>query len=443
MGAKEILKEKVIHAIDENRDKIIDFAEQIFNKPELGYRENHTTYRVEKELEALGLTVEREVALTGCRATLNNQNRGPRIAVMGELDAVICMEHPNADEFGAVHACGHHMQLAAMLGVAIGLIKGGVSDELAGVVDFFAVPAEEFIELEYRSRLKEQGKIKFFGGKQELIYRGYFDQVDMAMMVHALSMNNTGKNILIGAEGNGFLGKKIQFIGSESHAGAAPEKGINALNAAVLAINNIHAQRETFMEKDRIRVHPILTKGGDIVNAVPADVRMEAYVRGRTLTGILDANHKVNRSLKAGAMAVGATLKINEIPGYLPLLTHQPLDELCHQNAATLIAPEQVAVGGELGGSFDFGDLSHLMPTLHPFIGGVTGELHTREFKVVDKELAYLLPAKLIALTLIDLLYDDARQAREILNNFTPSMTKSEYLKLQQGLSKEIVFTAE
>lgn len=240
-----------------------------------------------------------------------------------------------------------------------------------------------------------------------------------------------------------FWVKKIQFIGSESHAGAAPEKGINALNAAVLAINNIHAQRETFMEKDRIRVHPILTKGGDIVNAVPADVRMEAYVRGRTLTGILDANHKVNRSLKAGAMAVGATLKINEIPGYLPLLTHQPLDELCHQNAATLIAPEQVAVGGELGGSFDFGDLSHLMPTLHPFIGGVTGELHTREFKVVDKELAYLLPAKLIALTLIDLLYDDARQAREILNNFTPSMTKSEYLKLQQGLSKEIVFTAE
>ena len=86
----------------------------------------------------------------------------------------------------------------------------------------------------------------------------------------------------------------------------------------MLAINNIHAQRETFSDHDRIRVHPIITKGGDIVNVVPSDVRIESYVRGRTISGILDANKKVDRALKAGAMAVGADVNIKDIPGYLP-----------------------------------------------------------------------------------------------------------------------------
>ncbi len=443
MKNKEALKKRIIRVIDENRDKIIGFGESVFNRPELGYKENHTTKVMADELEALGLTVERNIAITGCKAPLKNQNEGPTIAVMGELDAVICMEHPKASDFGAAHACGHHIQLSALLGAAIGLIGSEASTQLGGMVDFMAVPAEEFIELEYRCKLKDQGKINFFGGKQELIHRGYFDNVDMAMMVHSLSMGNTGKKALIGTEGNGFLGKKVTFIGKESHAGAAPEKGINALNAAVLAINSIHAQRETFMEKDRIRVHPILTKGGDTVNVVPTDVRMEAYVRGCSLEGILDANKKVNRSLRAGAIAMGASLKIQEIPGYLPLLTHQPLDEICHQNAVSLISPEEVAIGGELGGSFDFGDLSHLMPTLHPFIGGVTGDLHTREFSVVDKDLAYLFPAKLMALTIVDLLWEEGKLAKEILQGFTPSMTKEAYLKFQRELSKEIVYSGE
>ena len=279
-----------------------------------------------------------------------------------------------------------------------------------------------------RAGLRDKGELKYFGGKQELIYKGYFDDVDMSMMFHSLDMN--GKSALVGPASNGFIGKKVKFIGKESHAGSAPHEGVNALNAAMLAINNIHAQRETFKDTDRVRVHPIITKGGDIVNSVPADVRMESYVRARTIEGMLDSNLKVDRALRAGAMAVGASVEITSIPGYLPILRTPQLDEIFKENLIFMgINPENIVEGGDFTGSFDFGDVSHLMPTIHPMVGGIQGNLHTREYKITDEELAYIIPAKAMALTIIDLLYDDAKKAKSILEGFTPKMTKEEYLK--------------
>ena len=112
--------------------------------------------------------------------------------------------------------------------------------------------------------------------------------------------------------------KQIRFLGRAAHAGGAPQRGINALNAAMIAMNAIAAQRETFWEKDTIRIHPIITKGGDAVSVVPAEVTMETFVRGGSLEAIVDANRKVDRCLRAGAMAVGAEVEIHTIPGYLP-----------------------------------------------------------------------------------------------------------------------------
>lgn len=255
-------------------------------------------------------------------------------------------------------------------------------------------------------------------------------------MFHALDL---GENkALIGPESNGFIGKKVKFIGKESHAGSAPEEGINALNAAMLAMNNIHAQRETFKDSDRVRVHPIITKGGDIVNVVPADVRMESYVRARTVEGMLDSNTKVNRALKAGAMAVGAEIEITEIPGYLPILRYENMDEIFKGNLEELGLAGKIVEGGDFTGSFDFGDVSHLMPTLHPMIGGIRGSLHTREFQITDEELAYIVPAKAMAMTVVDLLFDGAKGAKDILADFKPVMTKDEYLKFMESNDKII-----
>jgi amidohydrolase len=431
---KQALKEKICGIIDLHRNEIIEAGQSIYDHPQLGYKEEYATEVMTKAFRQLGLEVEENIAVTGCRARSKSEKEGPRIAVLGELDAIICSEHPDADpNTGAIHACGHNIQAAAMLGVAIGLIKSGAMEELDGTIDFMAVPAEEYVELEFRDRLRKAGKIRYFGGKQELIHKGYFDEVDISMMIHALNLQ--GKSILTSGKGNGFIGKKVKFIGKEAHAGGAPQDGINALNAAMLALNNIHAQRETFPESERIRVHPIITKGGDIVNVVPADVRMELYVRGRTIPGIVKANEKVNRSLKAGAMAIGAEVEIEEIPGYLPLLTEDHLDSVFTENAAELVGRDAIVTGGDFTGSFDFGDVSHLMPSLHPFVAGVTGDLHTREFTNTDPELAYIVSAKAMAMTIVDLLYGGAEQAKQIIKEFKPKMTKTEYLAYLESVS--------
>lgn len=356
---KNQLKERVIRAIEENKEAIINIGRKIYNNPEFGYKEFETTKSVVEFFKnELNIdNIEENIAYTGCRAKINEEKNGPKVAILGELDGISCAEHCDANSIGASHTCGHNIQIAGMLGVAVGLIKSAVFKELDGKIDFIATPAEEFIELAYRSRLKEEGKIKYFGGKQELIRKGAFDDVDMSLMFHALDTGD--KKVLVGPVSNGFIGKEVKFIGKEAHAGSAPYEGINALNAAMLAINNVHAQRETFKEADRVRFHPIITKGGDIVNVVPADVRMEAYVRARTIESLIDANKKVNRALMAGAMAVGAEIEIKELPGYLPILRHDSMEKVLRENINYIgIKDDEIIEGGDFTGSFDFGDVS-------------------------------------------------------------------------------------
>ncbi len=435
---KEELKEKVVKAIEENKDIIIAAGRKIYSNPEFGYKEFETTKTVKEFFKnEFNIETEDKIAYTGCRARINEDKKGPKIALLGELDGISCSEHCDANSIGASHTCGHNVQIAGMLGAAVGLIKSGVYKELDGKIDFMATPAEEFIELAYRSKLKEEGHIKFFGGKQELIRRGAFDDVNMAMMFHVLDTGD--KKVLTGPVSNGFIGKEVKFIGKEAHAGSAPYEGINALNAAMLAINNVHAQRETFKEADRVRFHPIITKGGDIVNVVPADVRMESYVRARTIEGMIDANTKVNRALIAGAMAVGAQIEITELPGYLPILRHDNMEKVLRKNLEYLgLNDNDIIEGGDFTGSFDFGDVSHIIPTLHPMFGGIKGALHTREYRITDEEYAYLTPAKAMALTVVDLLFDEAKEAKNILQNFKPVMTKEQYLAFMESNDKTI-----
>lgn len=427
--SKEMMKAKVISTIEENQDIIIDIGRKIYHNPELGYKEFETTKLVKEFFEnELNLDVVDNIAHTGCKVGINNHKSGPKIAVLGELDGIVCNGHGDSLSSGASHTCGHNVQIAGMLAVAVGLIKSGVYEELDGKVDFIATPAEEFIEIDYRSKLKEEGVIQYFGGKQELIRNGTFDDVHMAVMFHVLDIGD--KKALVAPVSNGFIGKDIRFTGKEAHAGNGQHKGVNALNAALLAMNNINAQRETFEDIDKVRIHPIITKGGDIVNVVPADVRMESYTRARTVQAMLDANEKVNRSLIAGAMAVGANIEIKEIPGYLPMLTHEGMEDILFKNLIGLgIAEDDIIQGGDFTGSFDLGDVSHIMPTLHPMFGGIRGDLHSKEYCIVDEKYLYLEPAKSLALTIIDLLFDDAKEAKKVLKDFVPVMTREEYLK--------------
>jgi amidohydrolase len=437
---REVLKARACAAIDAAGEEIVALGERIFRQPELGFKEERTAALVADAFARLGLPYRSGLAITGLRADLAGGAAGPgapRLAVLGELDSLVCPEHPCADPAtGAAHSCGHHAQIAAMVGVAAALVRSGAAPALGGHVAFLAVPAEEYVEIEYREGLRRQGRIRFLGGKQEFIRLGILDDVHLAMMIH-LAERAPGAKVALGGSCNGFIGKLARFRGREAHAAGAPERGVNALAAAHVALAALNAQRDTFRDEDHVRVHPILTKGGDLVNIVPADVRLETYVRARSVPAILDANEKVNRALRAGAMALAAEVEITELPGYLPQIQDPALGEVFRANAAALVGEGEIVRQGHAGHSSDMGDLTHIMPAIQPGIGAVEGAFHSKDFHVVDPELAYLGSAKMMAMTTIDLLADGAEGARRVVAGFKAPFTRSGYLAFWDGLLRQ------
>ena len=444
-GAVNGLKRQVLGAIADARGEIIGLAEDLWMIPELGFKEVRSSSRAHSFLQDLGLPVRTGLALTGLsavaegRAAFTGQGRPPRVAVLGELDAVTCPDHPAADPLtGAAHACGHHAQLAVMAGVALGLVRSGVLDHLAGSVVFMAVPAEEYVEIEYRLGLRREGKIEFLGGKPELVRLGEFDEVDMSFLVHAGGFGSS--RVITGGSSNGFIAKHVRYRGRAAHAGASPWAGANALNSATLALAAINALRETFNDEDHVRVHPIITKGGDLVNIVPADVRMETYVRGRSLQGVDEASAKIDRALKAGALALGTTVEIQDLPGFLPMIDDPCLVRLFQENIESLGGPERVMMGGHMSGSTDMGDLSHLMPVIHPYAAGAAGHPHGADFEIIDPDQAYVEPAQGVALTVVDLLAEGAREADAIRRARVPVMTRTEYVEKTRRFFRRTVY---
>ena len=430
---KEVLKAKVCAAIDAYADKIRELADDIAREPELGFKEVKTAAKVAAYMRELGLEPETGLAINGVKGRAKGAKEGPTAAVLGELDAVGCPDSCMADPMtGAAHACGHNLQIATMLGAATGIMKSGVMEHLAGDAVFFGVPAEEYIEIEYRKKLMEAGKIHFLSGKGQLIYEGAFDDIDMAMQMHA-DKNMPRPTVSIGDSSNGFVGKTVRYVGKTAHAADAPDEGINALNAAMLGLMGINALRETFRENDVVRVHPIITKGGDFVNSVPADVRMELYVRAKTMEAIEKTHTRVDAALKAGGDAVGAQTIVETLPGMLPLNCNKRMNELMVENSLLVNPDVDIKDAGHFSASTDMGDVSHLMPVIHPFIGGTNGLLHTADFHVEDFNAAVLLPAKAFAMMLVDLLYDDAKEAKAILADFKPVLAKEEYISKLDG----------
>lgn len=426
----KLIKKEICDTIDENSDKIIQFVRDIEKNPELGFKEFNTASQVVKFLNNIGLNCESEIAITGVKAKLKDNNCINNIAILGELDAIICSEHSMSNkETGAAHACGHHLQLGALVGAALGLKLCSRVDELDGNVIFMAVPAEEYIEIDYRKKLRDEGKIHFLSGKKEFIHLGQFDDIDACMMIH--SQKKSPKPIVaIGETSNGFLLKNVQYIGKSAHAAEAPQEGVNALNAAMIGLMGVNALRETFKDEDRVRVHSIITKGGEVVNNIPADVRVETRVRAKTMEAISETNKKVNRAFEAGAYAIGADVKIATYKGYLPLACCSFLNDLFKLNAQEILPQENVIDAGHFSASTDMGDVSQLIPAIHPFIGGVSGSLHAKDFRVEDYYSACVLPSKLLAMTVVDLLVNNAEKCKEIKQKYKSLMTKEEYVNI-------------
>ena len=387
-----------------------------------------------EKFRSLGYELTMAEGITGFYTVVDTGREGPEVLVLGELDSIICPAHPDADPTtGAVHSCGHNAQCAALLGVAAALRDERVLAKLSGRIRLCAVPAEELLELEYRAELKKQGKIKYFGGKSEFLSRGYFDGVDLALMVH------TSNAYSVTEGGVGCLVKNITYHGKAAHAGGAPQDGKNALYAANCGLAAVNALRETFREQDYIRVHPIITRGGDMVNAIPETVTMESYVRGRSFEAIARENEKVNRALCGAALSLGNNIEINDTPGYSPLFNAPDMIDIADE-AMALALPEVEFHRNDKyfsTGSTDMGDLSSFMPVVHPYAGGACGNAHGNDYRICDPEAACVGSAKWQLAMLLLLLGNSAERAKKIVEDFEPTFPSAEaFLAYQDSLNR-------
>ena len=220
---REELTRTVHAAIERRAEEIVVLGEQIRKTPELGFREERTAGSRYGDVPPPRAGPRTGLAFTGVRAEANGRaGDGPAFALIGELDGLVVAGHPERDPTtGAAHACGHNAQVAAMLGAAMGLLDTDAFAHLAGRVVFFAVPAEEGGDLEWRIAQKRAGRLEFLSGKQELIRLGHFDDIDLAMMIH-MSWRPDGGKASLQASNNGRVGKAARFVGRAAHAGSAP-----------------------------------------------------------------------------------------------------------------------------------------------------------------------------------------------------------------------------
>ncbi|MBQ3235876.1 MAG: amidohydrolase [Clostridia bacterium] len=419
------MKDLVKNSVLKFKQEIYDAQDYIWANAETGYREVKTSKYMADIFEKLGYKLNYADNIPGFYTVIDTGREGPEILILAELDSVINFSHPDCNkETGAIHCCGHSAQCAAMVGIAGALTNPEILEKLSGRIRLCLVPAEELIEIEYRNELIKKGIIKYLGGKAEFLSRGYFDGVDLAFMVHTSS----NKHFCANTGGVGCLAKNVTYKGVSAHAGGSPWNGVNALYSATQGLSAINAIRETFKEQDIIRVHPIITKGGGAVNAIPDEVVIESYVRGSSFDAIKDANRKVNRALVGSALSLGANVDIKDTPGYAPYIN----DELllgAYEQAIKEQGYEFVNLGVISSGSTDMGDLRCIMPAIHPYAPGAVGISHGENYYIENKDLACVGSAIVQIQLLCNLLKDGASLAKEIIKNSTVQFkSKEDYL---------------
>ena len=420
--------QRILRLIDVHKDQIIAFAEDIAAHPEPGYEEFCTAGKTAEVLKNLGYKVTEHLARTGVKGT-KSIKEGPSLTVIGELDAIGCHSHPNANPVtGVAHACGHHAQMAAMIGCAIAMADPDVQKCLAGTVNFLAVPAEEYIDADKRARLKKEG-IEFCCGKSEMIRTSVFDDTDIALTTH-VHMVPVEEDFYLGNPAcNGYSAERVTVRGKAAHGAIDPWNGVNALSITTSAIQMMGLMRETFREEDHVRLHNVIRKAGDVINSVPDEAIVETKVRAASLDKICEITDMVNRAYAGSAYAFGGKIEMEKLQGYMPIIPRAADNALIEAANDLGLNYRTVQKGDFNNACTDVGDLSHLVPVVNFTFKGFEGKLHGADFKITDPEKAYILPAKLLALTVYKLLKNGGQEAKKITKSYTPVFNKESYIQ--------------
>ncbi|MDW3218416.1 MAG: M20 family metallopeptidase [Acidimicrobiales bacterium] len=370
-------KQQVRAEIERLTPTLLEISHEVHANPELNFEEHFAHEMLSGVLEDEGLDVERGAYDLSTAFDARVGTSGPTIAVCCEYDALP----------GIGHACGHNIIAAA--GIGAGLAAATVAEALGGRLAILGTPAEEG-----------------GGGKEFMIRGGAFDDVDAAMMVHPADHDLRSMHTIA------FHTMDVEYEGQAAHAAAAPHKGRNALDAAVLGYTNVAALRQHIRPEERI--HGVFTEAGDKPNIVPARAAAEWYVRSATMESLEPLKQRVLACLEAGASATGCTMthRWNDPPFY-DMIDNTPLLDLYCANAEqvgrVVHAPDPMSV---VSGSTDMGNVSYAVPAIHPMIKVAPAgcAIHTPEFathaRSEEGDRAVIDGALSMALTIVDLWAD-------------------------------------
>jgi amidohydrolase len=370
-------KRRVTDEVERRADLLLDVSHRIHDRPELLFGERYAADLLAGVLADADMEVVRgafglETALAARAGEPGAE--GPAVAVLCEYDAL--------PRIG--HGCGHNIIAAAGLGA--GLAAAAVAPEVGGRLLVLGTPAEEG-----------------GGGKVLLGERGAFDGIDAAMMVHPAGLDLTEPEAIAIAS------LRVEYHGRGAHAAAQPESGRNALDAAVLGYTAVAALRQHIGPSER--VHGVFLEAGEKPNIVPDHTVAEWYVRSASLASLQPLKRRVLACLEAGALAAGCAMEWTPTaPEYSDLRTNRPLVELYRANSAELGRPVAEPAGGRrVTASTDMGNVSHLVPSIHPMVAVSPPDvsLHSAEFATwaasSDGDRAVLDGAKAMAMTVVDL----------------------------------------
>ncbi|UQT54922.1 M20 family metallopeptidase [Streptomyces durmitorensis] len=343
MDPKPLIRKRIRAA---ERD-LVDLSHRIHAHPELAFEEVRASAWVAQHLSAAGFDVEHGCygMPTAVRATVGS----------GRLHLAICAEYDALPEIG--HACGHNIIAAAAVGAGLGL--AGIAEDLGLTVTVLGTPAEEG-----------------GGGKILMLERGAFDGLDAAMMVHPAAAE------MDAMPGTAVSQFDIRYRGTPAHAGAYPERGVNAADAMTVAQVAIGLLRQQTTGADRIQ--GIVTEAGSAANVIPDTSRGRWIVRSDTLAALAPLKARVARCFEAGALATGCELTVSPVgPDYADLRPDPAMLALYRANAEALGRTFLDLPGGAVvGAATDMGNVSHAVRTIHPMLGldCVPAVNHQREF---------------------------------------------------------------
>ncbi len=382
------MKQAVVARVDDSAAVLWDAALDMHAHPELGHQEHRAAALLSDMLEEAGFEVERGVADMQtsflAQKTFGDGN-GPRVAILAEYDAL-----PNMG-----HACGHNIIAASAVGAGMALLPtlDALAEEgFAGTLLVIGTPAEE-------------GAVDDAGGKVLMVEAGIFDDVDCALMIHPSSLNGIGGRSLAREA------MEITYHGKSSHAAASPEAGRNALDAAIQTFNGWNALRQHVT--DDVRIHGVITEGGHSPNIVPDRAQIRMYARAAEVEYLDYVVERIKDCAEGGARAAGCTAEFrNTGQRYANMKPNLTFAGAYAENVRALGEDIDETLRG--GGSTDMGNVSHAVPSIHPYVAIVPPSVagHSIEFAAAAASEAgkrgMLLGAKAMAMTVVDCFTDPA-----------------------------------